>query len=132
MTRTLIVRGETFEDSGITLMRRILAPDDGAAAQQSDISSIALTVTDEETQTKTVDGLALTVSDVIFNSLQTSDARWNNNGGDSDGYNFLHEVPGSAFPNGNRTYRVEYWCTPATGQAFPVVFAVPVKELRVS
>jgi hypothetical protein len=68
-------------------------------------------------------GGSLTVGSVLFSSLQPwEDAEE----GDSDGYNFRHEIPGASFPNATATderYRIEYTFTPTGGGAS----FVPVK-----
>lgn len=106
-----------MEDGGAQTMARVLA-NDATNAQQADISSITYKVFDiDNSNTETATG-TLTVSDVIFDTLQT-DARWSV---DTTGYNFRHEVPATAFPTGGNRYQIEYKCTPASGQVFWVVF----------
>lgn len=122
--RTTIIEGVVFEDSGASLMARIKGGD-GANITQASISSIAYSVFSLSTTngvttgTETTTG-TLTVSDVVFDTLQT-DARW---GKDSTGYNFRWDVPASVLANGDTTYRIEIKFTPTSGEAFHVVAEV--------
>lgn len=90
----------------------------GAAATailQADLSSIALYVYDRTTQEQVGVTLALTVSAVIFDTLQT-DARWTK---DATGYNFRTTISGATyFPDGDTSYRVEIIGTPVSGSTF--------------
>lgn len=61
----------------------------------------------------------LTVADVVFDSLQTSDTRWSV---DSTGYNFAYAAPVTWFPSGGVVYQVELTFTPTSGAAFKVLF----------
>jgi hypothetical protein len=96
ITSTLIL-----EDSSVVVMARVLATDRQFAVQ-ADVSAIALKVADFTTAEETHDA-TLVVADTVFNTLQT-DARWTV---DSTGYNFRYTVPYTAFPTGDRTYRIE-------------------------
>lgn len=103
---------DQFEDSSVLLMARLLAADDGAALQQADLSSIALSVYDECDPSTAIATATLTISAVVFNTLQT-DARWTL---DSTGYNFAYWTATTHMPHGNRTYRFEIKYTHAGGQ----------------
>ena len=111
-----------FEDSGVTLMARIQG-EDAANVQQADITSISRNVYDGETIVG--ESTALTVADVVFDTLQT-DARWTF---DATGYNFKDAVADTVFPVGDTVYRVEYLFTPATGAKFHYVREVHTKNL---
>lgn len=88
---------------------------------------------------------SLTVASVVFDSLQQSDPRWTRDNAQTPdawglfGYNFATELPASLFPATSTTaaailaapkeYQADVIFTPASGQAFRVVFrwtAVPV------
>lgn len=116
--------GDAFEDGGATLMARVTGWN-AADIVQSDISSIHYSVYDRTAETSVVSATALTVSAVVFNTLQT-DARWSV---DSEGYNFRHTVPASALPNGDRLYRVEYKFTPASGEVFFLAFDIQAQAI---
>jgi len=64
----------------------------------------------------------LTVANVVKSDLVTDDARWTK---DSTGYNFLHEVPASAFDAAGYVC-VEFMFTPVAGQTFIVAYNGPV------
>lgn len=113
----LITKGEGWEDTDAVLMKQVMT-NDGTYLQQADLSSITYSVFDKaDTSTATAEG-TLTIDDVVFDTLQT-DSRW---GVDSLGYNFAWEAPGTLFPAGGKTYRVECWCTTISGSVFPLVF----------
>lgn len=125
----LPVRGQVVEDSGCTCLGRLLL--NGSNATQAGISSITYSVFDLSSRTPTTpitghDAAALTVSQVIFDTLQT-DGRWSE---DSTGYNFRHEVAATAFPTGGHRYRIEYRITPASGQVFVVSFEVDAFKVQ--
>lgn len=111
--------GEAFEDGGATLLARVQGWN-AADIVQSDISSIQYAVTDRTSGAAVISPTALTVSDVVFNTLQT-DARWSV---DAEGYNFRHTIPATALPTGDHVFRVEYKFTPASGEVFFLVFDV--------
>ena len=114
-----------------TLLARVVGYD-GANITQSDISSATYAVwllDEQDADSRTaVTGhgvTALTVSDIIYNTLQT-DSIWTK---DSTGYNFKHTVPIStnqAFAMAGREYLVEYKLTPASGEVIVVRFRVAV------
>lgn len=105
---------EGFEDSGFFILGRVLG-DDAEPIVQADISTIELTVTDLLDDSVVTSG-SLTVSDVVFDTLQT-DARWT---ADETGYNFRYNAPASAVPNGGRRYRFEFKFTPNSGEVFHI------------
>lgn len=114
-----------WENGGLILMARVVGWA-GAAIVQADITSIQCTVTDtsEDGDGETYDA-ALTVSGVVFDTLQTPDV-WT---ADATGYNFRHTLPASALPSGGRVVRVEYRFVPAAGEAFYAVFDLQVQEI---
>lgn len=119
----LPVRGQIVEDSGCTCLGRLQI--NGANANQAAITSITYSVFDLSTRTPTTpisghDAVSLTVSQVIWDTLQT-DGRWTQ---DATGYNFRHEVAATAFPAGGHRYRIEYRITPTSGQLFVAAFEV--------
>ena len=89
-----------FEKTGgIALMGRGRALD-GDYFVQADISAINLKIYDMADPSAPINGASgqdLTVSAVVFNSLQTSDPRWTK---DSTGYNFLYVTTVGQLPAG--------------------------------
>jgi len=85
---------------------------DGTAAKQADISTITYKVIDTSTGTAVPghDGASLTVSAVIFDTLQTH-PRWTF----SSGFNFKHTLLYTAFPTGDTIYNYEVTVTWGTG-----------------
>ena len=84
---------------------------------------------DQDADARTVvsghDGVELTLSDVMFDSLQT-DPPWDAEA-DPDGYNFLHALDVSthaAFGIAGRRYLVEYRLTPTAGQEILARFRI--------
>lgn len=118
---------ETFwglEDEPLVYMARLIGPD-RTDVTQSGISSITVAAYDMEAPSVATYTDTLVVSDSVFDSLQT-DARWTT---DATGYNFLHTVPGTAFPEPNRTYQVEYTITATDGTPSYAVLRKKTSEL---
>jgi len=113
------------EGSGSSYLARV-AIWDGSNAQQADITSINYATYDLDgtTPETAVGSGALTVSAVIFDTLQTGDV-WTK---DSTGYNFLHAIPAASLPNGGHRHRVVYLFTPASGETFTLVGELDVLE----
>jgi len=109
------------EDTGKRLMNRI-TDDQGSDHQQADISSIAYKVFDVNDLTTEIASASLTVSTVIYDTLQT-DSAWDT---DTTGYNFGWSAPASIFPTGGIVNKVEISFTPASGEAFKLIWFVRV------
>lgn len=123
-----ITKGVSFEDQGATLMARVVG-NDAAAITQATISTITYTVIDRrDPSTKIVDASSLTVSAVVFDTLQTDD-RWST---DETGYNFRHTVPASVLSGGEKRYRIEYKFTPSSGEVFFCVFEITTEAIYTS
>jgi len=133
-----VVTGVGILRSGITLLARIRGQD-GRLITQASLSSITFTVRDVTTSTTITSAQALTISSVIFDSLQQSDPRWDKDDADnlgsdgSHGYNFRATIPASNFtavdvdsdpvpPAPDRVTAHRFQCdvkfTPASGEAF--------------
>ena len=131
MAEAIDIHGSAFKNGSATLLARIVGPD-GANILQSDVNTIEYTVyllDDQDPDSRMpVTGhtdVALTVADVIFNTLQTA-AIWTV---DATGYNFRHVLDVSsnqAFAVAGRRYLVEYQLTPAVGQMILVRFRINV------
>lgn len=122
-----IIRGEAFEDSGVSLMGRIRGHD-GENIVQADLSSIAYSVFDVTNPASVTAGGTgtLTIADVVYDTLQT-DSRWTK---DSVGFNFLWPVAATHFASGGKTYRFEVAFTPASGAVFHGVWEVVTTGLE--
>ena len=122
---TEILKVSVFEDTGAVIMARVYG-NAGTPITQASLASIVCKVFDLSDGNTLIATRTLTIADVVFDALQTSDARWTT---DSTGYNFLDAVPATAFPNGGRTYRLEYVFTPVSGQPFALVAEVDAVNL---
>lgn len=100
-------------ENSLTVLDHVLDKN-GSRITQSSLSSLSVKVFNARTKEQTYSS-TLTISSVVFNSLQTSDAAWTK---DDVGYNFKHIVPGSAFPDGSAEYRVEYKFTSSGGDVW--------------
>lgn len=97
---------------------------------QATLSSIQVKVfdlTDKQTAGTPKLDTALTIADVIYDTLQTEAALSENEKKwklDDLGYNFLYELPASTFTKElrRRKYRVIFEFTPASGEAFILSF----------
>jgi hypothetical protein len=120
MPQAKVFTSQGFEDAGVAVMACVQGWN-GVNIVQSDVSSISYSVTNKNTGVQVIAPTSLTVSAVVFNTLQTP-AVWQT---DATGYNFRHDVPAAAFPNGDPltpvTYRIEYKFTPASGEAYFLV-----------
>lgn len=121
-----------FEDTKITLMDRVKNLS-GAYVTQASIDTMTYRVDQYASEidarkcsngTEIIDDTSLTVSDCIFDTLQTA-APWDS---DSDelGYNVKVALPKTAQPTGDRWHRVEITLTPISGadDAFPLVWLI--------
>lgn len=111
-------RATVWEGGNATCMARIRG-EDGAYIQQADIASISRVTYDLADTSSPDDTSALTVANVVFDTLQTSDPRWTV---DSTGFNFLAVVPSTLLADPRKTYRVEFIFTDGGGAKWPVIF----------
>lgn len=126
--------GEAWEDIAQPIIARFWAIAGSGAASpvttegnlitQADVSSIAVRVFDAD---KSQIGSTLTpsASSTVFDTLQTS-GTWGNL---KDGGNFRYTVPGTYFPIGGTTNRVEVVITLADGNKLPAVWNLAVNEM---
>ncbi len=108
--------GSGYANSDLPIYCRVMGHDasgtdvpyQGNAITQADVSSIECDVLDETTGS-TLSSPTVILTEVINDTLQTDDV-WSVNGApiDSYGYNFLHQIPGSSFPTGGKTYLIAY------------------------
>ncbi len=118
-----MIRGTAWEDTSPFLMARV-AGGDAVNLQQADVTSIAYTVYDLTAGALSSASASLTVSSVIFDTLQTN-ARWTV---DSTGYNFGFALPAAKIPTGDNVYVVDVAITPASGAVIPVIFRIETKR----
>ena len=117
-----------YEDTGVVFMARI-QDDDGDLLLQSTTTSITLEVTDlsDESSVATV---ALVVSSVVFDTLQTSDdCAWSI---DSVGCNFIYKSVATHLPSPDRSYRFDFLLTPTSGANMVWSYEVPTIKKYVS
>lgn len=124
-----VAKAYVWEDSGAALMARVVG-NDAAAITQATVTSIERKTYDLDSATPTTatDETTLTVSTVVFDTLQT-DARWTE---DSTGYNLRDDVDDTIFATGGHRYRVEYVVEPSSGAKFHVVFEVLARPVVVT
>ncbi len=131
MADALDIFGSAFKNGSATLLARIVG-NDAEPVTIADVNSIQYSIyllddqnPDLRTAVEGHEDAALTVADVLFDSLQT-DSLWT---ADATGYNFRHTPDVSshpAFAIAGRRYLVEYRLTPATGQVILARFRVNV------
>ena len=115
------VKGKVFRHGSAVFMARVVNAL-GQTLNQASVSGLKYTVyeltTDDPSGLTAVtghSGVALTVGDVVYDSLQVDDS-WTV---DNEGYNFRHELDVStdeAFADAGKVYQVRYELTPVTGQ----------------
>ena len=108
-----VIEGILFEDGGGTNLARVTNIS-GTNITQASLSSIYYSVFDMTTSQVVVAITQLTIANVVFDTLQTASI-WTI---DSTGYNFRHDFPASAIPEGDHEYRFEYKFTPGSGEIF--------------
>lgn len=118
--------GIVYEDSTFSLMARFEV--DGANGVQADCSSIQMKAWDVDDYDTAVLDAALTVSSVVFDSLQT-DGRWDV---DATGYNFRYDVADTICTVAGTQYRFEAVIETTGGSLPPMVWVVNCLETRSS
>ena len=98
---------------------------EGTPLLQANLSAIAITVTDITTGTATLATTTLTVSSVIFDTLQGWEV-------DNVGYNFRYTVAASAFPTGGSTYAIDVKWTHTDARVGHTVWEGMAQKLYVS
>ena len=121
------IRGTVFKDFSTVLLARVVGLD-AVAITQASLTAAEYTIyeiddddPDEWTPVDGHEGIDVTVSALIYDTLQTDDL-WD---ADATGYNFKHALDvalGSPFPEAGAEYLIVFTLTPATGQVFPVRF----------
>lgn len=125
------VHGNAYKNGSATLLARVVGAD-GTALVPGDIAAAEYSIyllddrdPDARTPVAGHQGVALSVSGVLFAALQT-DERWTV---DALGYNFRHVLDVSAnqaFATAGRRYLVEFRLTPVSGQVILVRFRINV------
>ena len=104
-----MIVGKIVEDSGATILARVLAAD-GDLLTAADVSSITYSVYEVSaagvaTVVSGHNAASLTPSDIVVAAvISTTDARWTYT---SAGYNWVHSLAYTAFPSAGVTYRYE-------------------------
>lgn len=121
-----IIHGAIWESTATPLIARIRATS-GTYITQASLSSIAYSVFDlTAVPAAIVTSGTISKSSTVFDTLQTSDARWTV---DSVGYNFLWIAPASLFPLAPRKYQVEITFTTTDSYKLRVVFQPKTQPL---
>ena len=131
MTQAKDIFGTAFKNGTAVLMARVV-DGDGDEIEQADVSAVEYSVfeldpcrPDNLAVVPGHDQVSLTVSSVVYNTLQTG-GLWTV---DEVGYNFRHEINVStaeAFPKAGAQYQVRYELTPTAGQRTIVRFQLRV------
>jgi hypothetical protein len=104
---------------------------DGTNITQAVVSSVVLYVRDNAVPATPIgdDPYTLTVADVIFDTLQTSDdeASWTT---DDTGYDFKYDSLAAQIPDGNKSYRFEFVFTMSDSSTLIFALDVPTINLH--
>lgn len=114
-------QANVMEDGDAYAMARVYKKSAGhnmVVVAVADFTSITRTVYDTTDDSTVIGPTTLVTADVILAALSTGDI-WDV---DSVGFNFIDQVPNTAFPNGNRTYRLLYTFTTTTSLVFHLPF----------
>ena len=114
-----------WEDSGYTVLGRILGHD-GSAVSQSDVDSITYTIAERSTPGTPVATGTIEVTNSVYTELQTSDSRWTR---DTTGFNFAAAMPATTVPDGNKVYQLDFSFTPSTGEVYHFPVTIPTRNL---
>lgn len=118
-------------NAGIAIMARIRGSD-GNLITQASLLAIAYSVYDIDAAASLVSSTALTISSVVYDSLQQTDQIWTKDalgrpGTDQEhGYNFKAILPASSVPvasSGNRI-QIDVAFTPTSGEQFRLTYKV--------
>ncbi len=112
-------KGVAVEDGGATLLARIVG-NDAANVTQASVSSITYQVFKRGATTDIAAASPLTVSAVIFDTLQTGD-EWTV---DATGYNFKYVTDVLELPDGKSVFIFEFKVTPTSGPPFYLLFEI--------
>jgi hypothetical protein len=125
------IYGTAFKNGSAVLMARIV-DSAGDEVQQAGVTAIKYSIyeldqcrPDNLTVVTGHDGVSISVSNVVYDTLQTG-GLWTL---DEVGYNFRHEINVSsaeAFPKAGAQYQVRYELTPTAGQRTIVRFQLRV------
>lgn len=129
-----VYTGEAWQNVGACIIARFASiygtgaaspvATEGNLILQADVASIAVNVFSAD-NVRTGDALAPTAASTILDTIQTA-ATWGNI---DDGGNFRYYVPGSMFPIGDTTNRVEVVITLTDGHKLPAVWSLKVNKL---
>ena len=115
-----------WEDSGYTVLARILGHD-GTAITQSDVSgTIAWTVAERSAPDTVVTSGTVAIADTVYDALQTNDARWTK---DTTGFNFAAAMAVDTVPTGSKTYHLRFTFTPSSGAVYQFPVILPTRNL---
>jgi hypothetical protein len=117
MQMSFALRRTVMMSSAFWVLQRVHY--NGSNITQATVTSITWKIWDSFTRTgaDVVDSGTLTVSSVVFDTLQT-DGKWTDNPvNDDTGYNFAHAIPSTAIDNAGE-YRLEHEFTMSDGGVF--------------
>ena len=120
MASSVIEKATIYENSSVSFLARIRISS-GSYLSQGVTDSITCKVFSLADTSTAVATPSITVSSVVFNSLQTSDDCWTK---DTTGYNFKVTLNDSIFVDGDLTYQVEFKFALSNGNDIYVVYRV--------
>lgn len=121
-----ITKAAVWQDSDAVLLARVRSID-GTYIQQANFSSIVATVYDQNNSMAVVATVTLTISSVVFDTLQAYDGvLWR---ADRTGYNFKVRMAGvTVFPEA-RDYAVVILFTLTDGTTFPLKYELSAEAV---
>jgi len=130
------------EDGSATVLGRITARNGSGTAtgvagegkwlQQADVSTITAAIFDLDgatPDTAATPAPTVTVATDVLDTPVTDDEIWT---ADTVGYNFLHDLANTEFPEADRRYRVEYTVTLTGGGVFHGAYQGTARPIRSS
>ena len=125
MSGSKITQATVVEDNGAVLLARVRGTG-GDYITQASVNSITVKSFDlnGDTGTAVYTDSSVTVADVVFDTLQTSDARWTV---DTTGFNLAYVLSTAALPD-RSLYQVEIVIDPASGDDFTLIYQIETIE----
>lgn len=131
MSALRVIKATWHEDGTATVLGRATARNgsgsptgvrtEGNFLKQSNVSTITCAVYDRSSSTpaNAIETPTVTISTSVLDTVVTTSVLWDE---DTVGYNFLHDLANTNFPNGDVIYRVTYTWTLTGGEVFRIAY----------
>lgn len=120
MSNLIVAKGETYAGRSFIVSSQVLNPNTRQLLLQADLSTLVYTAVDTAGSVIGVyENVSLTVADVVYDTLQTSeDDKFWTHADSGRGYNFSFNVPGACAPTEDASTEIRVIATPSSGNSF--------------